>query len=196
MRKPAGLDLMDVSYIYVKGRICVRISWLSPVRWVDLHGSADCQLITSLRERGARRIFLRCLLSLLWRLFPEAGMSLNFAAPMWRCLVGVRNLRPWRHGAFLHCSLTEQENRPKEFTMCPSQSILFYRFYCIDWAINSSRNDAKLPHSEFLNNDSSPTEPSCSENTQQFMYYHSNKSERLRIILIKVSYSIFIKLLG
>jgi len=174
MRKPAGLDLMDVSYIYVKGRICVRISWLSPVRWVDLHGSADCQLITSLRERGARRIFLRCLLSLLWRLFPEAGMSLNFAAPMWRCLVGVRNLRPWRHGAFLHCSLTEQENRPKEFTMCPSQSILFYRFYCIDWAINSSRNDAKF-----------------SENTQQFIYYHSNKSERLRIILIEVSYSIF-----
>ena len=60
----------------------------------EFHGCHQCvgsicmvELIPCLRERGARRIFLRCLLSLLWRLFPEAGMmSLNFAAPMWRRL--------------------------------------------------------------------------------------------------------------
>jgi hypothetical protein len=134
------------------------------------------ELIPCLRERGARRIFLRCLLSLLWRLFPEARMSLNFAAPMWRrfFLGSKSHLRPCRQGAFLQCSLTEQETCPKEFTIYRSESILFYRFYCIDYVIKSSRNDAKLPHSEFLNNDSSPTEPSGWENTQQFMYYHSN----------------------
>jgi hypothetical protein len=32
--------------------------------------------------------------------------------------------------------------------------------------------------------------------TQQFMYFHSNKSERLRIILIEASCSILLKLLG
>jgi hypothetical protein len=48
----------------------------------EFHGCHQCvgsicmvELIPCLRERGARRIFLRCLLSLLWRLFPEAGYS-------------------------------------------------------------------------------------------------------------------------
>jgi hypothetical protein len=58
----------------------------------EFHGCHQCvgsicmvELIACLRERAARRIFLRCLLSLR-RLFLEA-VSLNFAA-MWRLLFG------------------------------------------------------------------------------------------------------------
>ena len=49
----------------------------------EFHGCHQCvglicmvELIASFQERGARRIFeVKHLLSLLWRLFPEAGVG-------------------------------------------------------------------------------------------------------------------------